>query len=120
MRARITINAPIELASKFQDKYTSIDTEFGSLNYILKDLLDWIKEKYPQDVEKWGNIIKYQREIHLNTDSAEGISYSTTSTDYIIEVAEDFSFEGLDIIFNEFLQDPKWSSPGSFTGQILP
>jgi|688.fasta_scaffold199836_2 hypothetical protein len=120
MRARITISVPDELSFKFQDKYTSIDSEFGSLNYILKELLDWIKEKYPQDVEKWGNIIKYQREIHLNTFTAEGLSYSPTSTDYIIEVPENFSFEGLDMVFNEFLQDPKWSTPGSFTGEILP
>lgn len=120
MLIRTTITVPPELSDAINDRFSEFETEFGSLNHLQYLFLQHVREKYPDDVQRIGSILNYLRQVIVtNASTLVNLGFSSTHTDYKLEVPEDFSYQGIDLLINEFLQDSKWSAPGMLTMEVL-
>jgi len=120
MLIRTTIVVPPELSNVLQNFYEEFETEFGSFVHLSYFFIEHAREKYPDDILKIGSVVHYVKETTKTyAHTIDQVSFSDTSTEYQLEVPDDFSYQGVDLLVNEYLQDPKWSIPGSFKIEVL-
>lgn len=117
MKAHIIEVVPQILAEKVADSQPVYDEKYGLVYPIQRELLQWIETKYPDNsAELHDKFASLNLFADNNLAGRIELSELDNNTKNIqVELDSEIPYNGLDKIYDEFLKDPQWGTPGSYT-----